>query len=85
MEVGERIGLFQRFDRELQKAGGSLNVLVVRRILLVDQGDLPFDLFVDVIQQVNLFLLQSFDDLIDVLDDLRAKSFSMGLSIETNE
>lgn len=85
MKIPERIRLFQRFDGELQKACRALNVSVVRRILFVNQGDLSFDFFVDVVQQVVFLLFQCFDDLIDVVDDLRAKAFAVFLPIEINQ
>ena len=85
MKIAERIRLFQSLDGELQKACRSLNVIVVGRILFVNQGDLSFDLVVDVVRQVVFLLFQCVDDLIDVFGDLRAKSFAIFLSIEINQ
>ena len=85
LKITESIRLFQSFDGELQEACRSLNVIVVRRMLFVNQGDLSFDLLVDVGQQVVFLLLQCFDDLIDVFDDLRAKAFAIFLSSEIHQ
>lgn len=51
----------------------------------MNQGDLSFDFFVDVVQQVVFLLFQCFDDLIDVVDDLRTKAFAVFLPIEINQ
>ena len=79
LKIGEWIGLFQCFDGELQEACRSLNVCIVAGILLMNQGDFPLDLFVNVGDEFLFLSFQWANELIDIFDQSLLEDFAIFL------